>query len=155
MAQGGGHLALMAGLSDDETFADDRWGDVSSAVQAIAAIYPASYPGELGADDPYGNVSLHFGFNIADPANAEALAQGSPATHISAGDPPVYLVHGTADPVVPVEHSRRFHDELEAAGIEADLLVVEGLEHSIEDTMKTSQVRAGLIGFFDAHLRAE
>lgn len=57
--------------------------------------------------------------------------------------------------MVPVEHSRRFHDELEAAGVEADLLVVEGLEHSIEDTMKTAQVRAGLVAFFDAHLRAK
>jgi acetyl esterase/lipase len=150
----GGHLSIFAALTGgDEAFEDDRWAAESSAVGAVAALYPVSYFEALGKR-PYDSANLHFGFSVQDPANAESLAQGVPETHISEGDPPVLLIHGTADEIVPIDQSRRLHEALTAAGVEATLLEVEGTGHSFEDTMKVAQVRQRLIEFFDEHLKA-
>ncbi|RVV97337.1 alpha/beta hydrolase [Mesobaculum littorinae] len=151
----GGHIALLAGLSDEDAFGPGTGTgpeDSSAAVQAIAAIYPAIYVDEM-APEGLGLVNQHFGLMAGDPANADAVAPGLPETHIDAGDPPVFLVHGTADPIVPVDQSVRLHDALAGAGVDATLLRVEGLGHSIEDTMTTRQVEEGLVSFFERTLR--
>jgi acetyl esterase/lipase len=144
----GGHLALMAALTDETAFEDGRGPDVSPAIQAVAALYPALYFGEGGGGSPFGASSLHLGLDVNDPANADAVATATPATHIDAGDPPVLLIHGTADEIVPVTQSERMHDALVAEDVDASLLRVEGLGHSIEDAMKVRQVRERLVGFF-------
>ena len=150
----GGHIALLAGLGADDAFAEEgaaSGGD--SGVRAIAAIYPAIYLREM-ASDPLGPVNAHLGMMAGDEENAEAVADALPETHLDAGDPPVLLIHGTADPVVPVDQSERFHDALDAAGIDATLLRVDGLGHSIEDMLTTRQVAETLVDFFDRTLRA-
>lgn len=147
----GGHIALTAGLSNEDAFGTGPEGS-SAEVQAIAAIYPAIYLDEM-ASDGLGLINMHFGLMAGDPANAEAVAPGLPETHIDADDAPVLLIHGTADPIVPVEQSVRLHDALTEAGVDATMLRVEGLGHSIEDTMTTRQVEEELISFFERTLR--
>ncbi|WP_417279739.1 alpha/beta fold hydrolase [Celeribacter sp.] len=147
----GGHISLLAGLSDETAFGAGAEGE-TAAVQAIAAIYPAIYPDEM-AGDGLSLINQHFGLMAGDPANADAVAPGLPATHVDAGDPPVLLIHGTADAIVPVTQSERFYDTLTDAGVDATLLRVAGLGHSIEDTMTTLQIEQGLIDFFTRTLR--
>lgn len=45
------------------------------------------------------------------------------------GTPPVMLIHGSADRVVPPERSRSVHDHLESAGVASRLHVVPGAPH--------------------------
>jgi phospholipase/carboxylesterase len=47
--------------------------------------------------------------------------------------PPMILVHGTADPVVPIEASRLAKATLEANGIEVSLHERPGLQHGIDE----------------------
>lgn len=47
--------------------------------------------------------------------------------------PPMVLVHGTADPVVPIEASRLAKDTLSANGIEVSLHERPGLQHGIDE----------------------
>jgi acetyl esterase/lipase len=61
----------------------------------------------------------------------ELAAQASPITHVSAKAPPFLLVHGTADQVVPAEHSQRLHELLLAAGTRSIYHPVFGAGHGL------------------------
>lgn len=134
----GGHIALLVCLSDEDAFRDDGAAsqDAGALVQAIGAIYVDEMAG-----NPLGAVNQHFGLLAGDEASADAFASGLPDTHIDAEDPPVLLIHGTADVVVPIEQSERFDDAFDAAGVDVTLLRVKGLGHSIEDTMTPGRSR--------------
>lgn len=64
---------------------------------------------------------------------------------------PVYLVHGTADQLIPVEHSQIIHDAL---GCKKDLWIVEGARHakSVKHKPAKQEYAERLTGFFREHL---
>ena len=45
---------------------------------------------------------------------------------IDGSEPPILAIHGTSDLVIPSVMSERFVTALEAAGVDAELLLVEG-----------------------------
>ena len=53
----------------------------------------------------------------------------SPITHVSPSDPPVLLVHGDEDELIPVTESERMHAALKEAGVATKLVVLEGVAH--------------------------
>tara|TARA_R110002072_G_scaffold150962_5_gene300040 strand:+ start:1980 stop:2888 length:909 start_codon:yes stop_codon:yes gene_type:complete len=151
----GAHLVLNVGLAGgEELFENDAWADQSSAVDAIAVFYPPVYMTQQNPDPAY-LANLHLGAVGADPANAELAAQATPATYIDANDPPVMLIHGTEDPVVPIDQSEQLHDALEAAGVDVTFLRVNGIGHSFGRMSSTPGVYERLIAFYDEHLRGE
>jgi dipeptidyl aminopeptidase/acylaminoacyl peptidase len=63
-------------------------------------------------------------------AEREILArQASPVFQVSAGDAPFLILHGDADPEVPVEQSERLEIALREAGVECKLLLFSGAGH--------------------------
>lgn len=149
----GGHLSLVTGLSHGvDTFANDEWADQDDAVSAIVAFYAPSYLIDMN-DGATGRSSQHMGLDLSDPANAEAGRAGDPITYADAGDPPVLLIHGTEDQVVPIQQSERLHDELVGAGVDATLLRVEGVGHSFGKMSSTPEGMARVRAFFDKHLK--
>jgi acetyl esterase/lipase len=63
------------------------------------------------------------------PQRLATARSASPVTWVSADDPPVFLVHGSADAVVPVNQARRLRDALTAAGVDHVYREVTGLGH--------------------------
>jgi acetyl esterase/lipase len=61
----------------------------------------------------------------------EALVPYCPILNLSAKFPPLLLLHGTADPDVPVEQSIAMHEALEKIGGEVELITVEGGGHGL------------------------
>ena len=59
----------------------------------------------------------------------DALAGASPFAGLPLGVP-VIAVHGTEDPLVGIEHSRRYVEAARAAGDDAELVEVSGADHS-------------------------
>ncbi|MCK4720876.1 alpha/beta hydrolase [bacterium] len=55
--------------------------------------------------------------------------EASPLTYIDLGDPPVFIVHGTVDIIIPQWQSEELYETLVEAGVEAELVIVEGLDH--------------------------
>jgi dipeptidyl aminopeptidase/acylaminoacyl peptidase len=55
--------------------------------------------------------------------------QASPVTHASAGAPPILLLHGTADDLVPAAQSVRLAEALARAGARVELELVPGATH--------------------------
>ncbi|MGA4947702.1 alpha/beta hydrolase family protein [Streptomyces lydicamycinicus] len=89
----GGHLALLAAA---------RPGTPVTRVLAVAPVADLARAHELGLSD--GAVAELLG---DAPGRAERLAAADPARHPPSGIP-VTILHGTEDPEVPVDLSRRY-----------------------------------------------
>jgi len=61
---------------------------------------------------------------------AEELAKSvSPLTYVRPGLPPMLLIHGDADPIVPYNHAVRLHEALDEAGVRNLLVTIPGGGH--------------------------
>lgn len=58
-----------------------------------------------------------------------AYLDASPVRHVGTGTPPALLLHGTADPLVPIEQAEVFAAALEKAGVPVELVRMEGAGH--------------------------
>ena len=151
----GGHLSLIAGLTgDDEEFVDERWPGVSSQVSAIAAFYPAAFLGESG-EPGYDLASMHMGLSVHADENAEAVGRALPINYVSPDSPPVLLIHGTEDEVVPIDQSQRLYDKLVGEDVDATFVTVEGVGHDFEQMTSVPEVTETLIAFFERTLKAD
>jgi acetyl esterase/lipase len=103
----GAHLALMLALSDP--------GD-GPAPNAVVAGAPPTDLTEAPDSPILANLIGGSGRDLP-----EAYKEASPISHVSPGDPPVMLYHGTLDMRVAVEQSRRLYAQLRAAGVVAEL----------------------------------
>ncbi len=53
----------------------------------------------------------------------------SPLAHVRPGLPPVIAIHGSSDPLVPIEHTQRLVAALRAAGVDVHDIIVPGGGH--------------------------
>jgi len=125
----GGHLALLAALTGATV--------PGSGVQGVVAWFPvtdlAGLPSDIaaagGVPDP-GPDSREALLLGAPAASVPDLArQASPVAHASAAAPPVLLMHGAADDLVPPAQSVRLAGALRAAGATVELELVPGATH--------------------------
>lgn len=154
-ASAGGHLVSM--LAVTEPPADEA---VSSRVKAVCDFFGPSDlltqpknvpgPGKTDADLAASNSAKLLGGiprDIPDKANA-----ASPLHHVSSGDVPFLIVHGSKDDVVPLDQSQRLQAKLEMAGVSAELFVIDGAGHGGAAFQKR-EVRAQVREFFDKQLK--
>jgi acetyl esterase/lipase len=127
----GGHLALMAALTGAEA------NGSGTEVQGVVAWFPVTDLAGLlddvaaagGHPDP-GPESREALFLGAPAASVPDLArEASPVNHASAGAPPVLLMHGAADDLVPPAQSVRLAEALTQAGAAVELELVPGATH--------------------------
>jgi dipeptidyl aminopeptidase/acylaminoacyl peptidase len=85
----------------------------------------------------------------------ELYRQASPLAHVDRNDPPVLIIHGTADKTVAVRDSEAFAEALKKAGVEHELVIVPGAPHSFHLEPKQQDLRPLVLGFFDRHLKAK
>lgn len=143
-ASAGGHLALMLGTTADTggSDSDDPVERESSRVAAVVAYFP---PVDLrtvaGPNDEV--PALDF-----DPALAEAM---SPVLHTTNDDAPALMIHGDLDKSVPISQSEEMREALEKAGVETDLLVIEGAGHAFRGK-DAGKAAAAQVNWFKKHL---
>jgi acetyl esterase/lipase len=146
----GGHLSLMLGNAGDDgnPNATDPVERVSSRVQAVACFYPPTDFLNFGkqgvvmtrrtAGDPYKaaidfnafDSKTHLFERITDEAKERALLkQISPVTFVSAKSAPALIIHGDADPLVPLQQSELMLAKYKAAVVPAKLIVKPGAAH--------------------------
>ena len=128
----GGHLAALIGNASD-VGALDGDGLCSSLAQdvrvkAAVSYFPITDVTNFSASSSLGKGMPHF-LGVTTVPGSPAAALASPITHIDSNDPPVLLVHGTADTTVPVSHSRNFLAGLRDAGVPATLVEVPDAGH--------------------------
>jgi len=120
----GGHLALLAALTGAPVRGVVAWFPVTDLAGLPADVAEAG-----GEPDP-GPESREAQLLGAPPGSVPYLAQqASPVTHASADAPPVLLMHGAADNLVPPAQSVRLAAALKAAGAAVELELVPGATH--------------------------
>jgi dipeptidyl aminopeptidase/acylaminoacyl peptidase len=76
--------------------------------------------------------------------------QASPVAHASAAAPPVLLMHGAADDLVPPAQSVRLAGALRAAGATVELELVPGATHFWKDASDVPGIVRRSVGFLRA-----
>src|SRR5688572_2984507 len=132
----GGHLASLLGTGADVRGLDGDCGDANPTVGGddvrVQAVVSYAGPQDLRVNGPYTReqAELVTAFLGVFPGNDLAIATlASPIAHVSAGDPPFLLVHGTEDDLVPVSHARRMVAALREAGTPASVLELRDVGH--------------------------
>ncbi len=116
----GGYLALMVGLSDDRTGpGGDPQAKVPAKVSAVIDMYGVVNFSKHGKGDVPG----------ATPAQQAAFL---PENQCDPQDPPVLILHGTADTTVDLQQSRDMAAALAKAKVPHELIVVDGAPHTFD-----------------------
>lgn len=135
----GGHLVALMGTSGDVKRLEGKLGvtGVSSRVQAVCDFFgPTDFTAlrdrppnpNIKSDDPLMQpIPRLLGGMVSDKKELARLA--SPATHVSADDPPFLIMHGDQDPLVPYQQSEILDGLLEKKGVDSTLVIVPGHGH--------------------------
>jgi dipeptidyl aminopeptidase/acylaminoacyl peptidase len=87
-------------------------------------------------------------------AEAPALwDSASPIKQLSKDDPPMLILHGTADRTTPLAQSTRFHEAAQKIGVHSELIVIKGASHSFDLQPKQRDLRPDVVRFFDKYLK--
>ena len=133
----GGHLVAMLGTSGGVKKLEGDLGKhqgVSSRVNCVIDEFGPTnfltmndFPGKmdhLAKDSPESKL---LGRQITEVP--ELVREASPITHVTKDDPPILILHGTKDPLVPYQQSVAFAETLRKAGVTVTLQKIENGEH--------------------------
>jgi acetyl esterase/lipase len=124
----GGHLALISGMLPNETGLDNEcYGEEELKVAAIVNWFGPSDVADIVDGANWKNYALMW--MGSQPNKLEIAKRVSPLTYVRKGLPPVFSVHGDADPVVPYSQSVRLHAALDKAGVTNELVTIHGGGH--------------------------
>jgi acetyl esterase/lipase len=135
----GGHLALMAGLTEPGIAGVVAWYPLTD----LALLPPSAFSGS--------EQTRLLGRRAAE--DPDLIAGASPITHVSGASPPCLLVHGDRDEALPALHSERFHQALTAAGGESACQIVPGAGHCFTGYDDVPGLVASSVAYLAAKLR--
>jgi acetyl esterase/lipase len=143
-ASAGGHLASLHAVTADD----------ATRVKAAGVFFPPTdftdFNGEkIDANSDLSKVGRiqRFAFPVGGaPASAselvERLKEISPALLVTDKAPPFLIIHGDADPVVPMVQSEKLLAALQSAGVPAELIIKKGGAHPWPTIHEEVQVMA-------------
>lgn len=154
----GGHLAAMLGTSGGVAELEGRIGPntgTSSRVRCVVDLFGPSeflamndHHSRIDHNAPESPESLLIGGAL--PQHKEAARAASPISYVSRDDPPFLIIHGTDDPLVPLNQSERLADALKAAGVPCAFYRVLGGGHG---HFRRPEVERRIKQFLDRQLR--
>lgn len=159
-ASAGGHLtALLATTGHSREFNVGEHLDQSSAILCGIDLFgPADLPAyQPPSNNPMlqrsGSESI-FVRLLGGPVEQmlELARKASPVTWVSKNSVPLLIMHGTADPLVPLEQSQRLADKLKAAGVAVTLDVVKDGGHGGPQFMAEDRPQR-LMDFLNRYLK--
>lgn len=150
----GGHLAQFLGVTGDvrEFEGDDGNAGQSSRVQCVVNFYgPSDFTKSYGKSvDAAEVLPLFLGGNLEQAR--ERHVRASPLYWVTPNAAPTLCIHGTKDNYVAYEQAVWLVDRLLAAGVEAELLTIQGAGHGFSGPDE-QRAEAAMIAFFDRHLK--
>ncbi len=143
----GGHLALMGGLlASNPIFDGNCAGTKDVKVAAIIDKYGITDVWDWG----YGknltskSASRWLGDKATDIEFAKSV---SPINWVTKNSPPIFIVHGDADPVVPYEQSVELHKKLNELGVKNEFVTIPGGKHGGFDADKNRELNTKIVAF--------
>ncbi|WPC76326.1 alpha/beta hydrolase [Vibrio porteresiae] len=133
----GGHLSALAAMNIDG-YDSPEWAGVSSKVQAAYDLFGPVDMVAMIDKEAHDVQQPNYRWHKLEDTHPGALLGGDPYTmrdraqeasvecYISSAMAPILIMHGDADPLVPLDVSERFYQQLCAVGLEdkADLYVL-------------------------------
>jgi acetyl esterase/lipase len=150
----GGHLSLLAGVTGHSSQFEGNGGNpgFSSQVQAVVNYFgPTDLP-HLHATSKHAADVLEVLLGGPPEKSPELYKAASPITYVSKDAPPILTIHGTADPVVPVDQATELDAAMKKAGASHEMLLLEGEQHGFKPKGNQTAGEA-MYKFFDAHLK--
>ena len=124
----GGHLALAAGMLNEEARLDP-------SCDLPAGWTPAAIINWFGPSDVADLISGTNSFDQAQawlgarPDRLEIAKRISPLNYARRGIAPVITIHGDRDDVIPYAHSTQLHERLQGSGVANELVTIRGRGH--------------------------
>ena len=150
----GGHLALYLGVTGGVRELEGEGGNPtqSSKVNCVVNFYgPSDLTKSYGKSvDAAEVLPLFLGGNVEKERPKHITA--SPLYWVTPQAPPTLCVHGTKDNYVAYEQSIWMVDRLLAAGVDAELVTLQGAGHGFGGE-QAKQADAALFAFFDKYLK--
>jgi len=145
----GAQLAALLGMEETRDNSDDALAKYSSRVQAVVDV---SGPTDFTTDhDADGDEFLADFLGAAFSKHPEIWREASPVFHVSKGDPPFLIVHGTRDENVPISQSQELYDKLQSAGVPVSLIKVNDF-HTFQTPEARRQLAIETLTFFNRYL---
>jgi acetyl esterase/lipase len=170
----GGHLSLMIATADDVTGSGsaDPVDKVSARVQAAAVFYPPTDFLNYGKPNTFSAVSQAglalmgvagaFDFKVWNDTTRTYVSvtsmekkmqiarEVSPVNFVSADDPPVLIIHGNKDIVVPLQQSESMIEKLKEAKVPCNFIIREGGGHGWRNRETEEK---NFVDWFDKYLK--
>lgn len=151
----GGHLASVAGLVDDASLQpgfEEADGSVG-AIVSLYGIFDFVNRNQTRPDWRVIPVALMKGTPAEQP---ELYRLASPIDHVRTEMPPMLVVHGSIDSLVPPHESRAFVEAAEQAGGRVEYLEVPGAQHAFDavNSPRTRAVVGAVTRFLETNLRS-
>jgi acetyl esterase/lipase len=157
----GGHLVALLGTSGDVKELEGDGGNpkASSRVQAVCDFYgptdltrmqeQSKGKGKIDHDAADAPEAKLIGGPVQE--NKEKAAKANPITYVTKDDPPILILHGDQDVLVPPGQSELLHEALKKAGVESTLIVVPGVGH--DGRVGAGENADKIAAFFEKHLK--
>ena len=153
----GGHLALLLGLARHEP---DFGADPSIKPVAILDFFGPTDFNKM-ADDLKA-IHSEKGIELLQDAGTKLFGApveqssgeakiGSPINYVNSASPPILILHGGTDDLVPVAQSRRLHEALDLAGVKNQLIIIDNAGHD-GPLFATPEIQSKVINFLNGFI---
>lgn len=140
----GGYLAALTALTPGRFEGAGGRPECSSEVQAAVLLYPLT-------DMLWSDLADDIRAVVADFVGVDDEAvyrEASPVTYVTGAAPPFLTLTGDRDREVPVEMVRAFHARLDAVGADNELVVLPGMAHAFDYSLREWDAVYGRISAF-------
>ncbi len=140
-ASAGGHLAALAAVTGGRTGSGVRVNGHDVTVAAVGVFFPPTdflVYGDRQIDVRGNGLVAKVVRRLVFPCGVEGLTdeqirkrliEVSPARQVTSNAPPFLIIHGDADPLVPLQQSKKLVAALQKAGVPAKLIIKPGGGH--------------------------
>ena len=150
----GGHLAQFLGVTANVPEFEGKGGNAeqSSRIACVVNVYgPSDFTKSYGMSvDAHEVLPLWFGGNLETQRQRHIV--GSPLYWVTPDAAPTLCIHGTEDKYVAHEQAVWIVDKMKAAGVEAELLTIEGAGHGFKGADAEKSDKA-MLGYFQKRLK--
>jgi acetyl esterase/lipase len=160
-ASAGGHLAMLVATAREDAGLEGQggWAHASSRVQATASWYgPTDFTvGEKEFEHHTGRAVIKL-FRGTLEQKPEEYRRASPITYVSRDDPPLLLVQGEQDEIVPFDQAVRMKRAYESQKLAVEFIRVRNAGHDFEpvgdqpDSPSVEEIHRRTVEFFQRTL---
>jgi acetyl esterase/lipase len=140
----GANLAALLGTGSP----DSSMGGAAASVQVVVAFSTPSDLAALQSESPLAALATAQFLGGSPQQLAANYAAASPVDQAAAGDPPMFLVHGRQDPLIPVGQSRELSNALAEHAVRHQLVIVNG-GHNLDFPDHYAKLISQILEFFN------